>query len=490
MCFLIFSVYTYSTVWYYRLMSIICYSRGAAEEVTGSRHYIEIDGGYLVQIDGGAFQGRRQDSEEKNRDSATDVREVDAVLLTHAHFDHCGMIPLLAVHGYEGPVYATSATCDLASLIMYDSAKIQASDIAFLEKQAVRKGIKFTGAPLYTAEDVERTMLLMQVVPYRESVTISPQISARFLDAGHILGSSQIVLEVKDHTGRSVTIAYSGDLGRKDKPIIADPEPLPDVDYLVLESTYGDRLHQPAEDAMSALADVVNATVARGGKVVIPAFAIERTQELVYLLHLLTDLGRIPELPIYIDSPMAINATKIFQDHPECYDEETRAAFIVHHENPFGFSKLIYTRSVESSKRINEEKGPAIIISADGMCEAGRIRHHLVHTIEDPANTILIVGYMAQNTLGRRILDGQRMVKIFHDQFEVRAKVERIEAFSAHADYRELTAHVKALDLKRLKMVFLVHGEPDAQAALRQRLLDAGVADVRIVRYGERYELR
>lgn len=474
---------------YYLFMSIICYSRGAAEEVTGSRHYIEIDGTYVVQIDGGAFQGRRQESEEKNRESAADVREVDAVLLTHAHFDHSGMIPLLTVNGYEGPIYATSATCDLASLIMYDSAKIQASDIAFLTKQAARKGIEFSGTPLYTAEDVERTLLLMQDVPYREPVSISPQMSARFLDAGHILGSSQIVLEVKDHTGKQISVAYSGDLGRKDKPIIADPEPLPDVDYLFLESTYGDRLHQPSDDAMKALADVVNDTVARGGKVVIPAFAIERTQELVYLLHLLTDLGRIPELPIYIDSPMAINATKIFQDHPECYDEETREAFLIHHKNPFGFTKLIYTRSVESSKQINEEKGPAIIISADGMCEAGRIRHHLVHTIEDPANTILIVGYMAQNTLGRRILDGQRIVRIFHDQFEVRAKVERIEAFSAHADYRELTAHVRAMDLERLRTVFLVHGEPEAQEALRLRLLDAGVRDVRIVRYGERYQL-
>ena len=293
----------------------------------------------------------------------------------------------------------------------------------------------------------------------------------------------------RDRSGREVTIAFTGDLGRKGKPIIRDPAILPAMDYLVLEATYGDRLHESTEDAMDKLADIVNQAAARGGKVVIPAFAIERTQELVFYFHLLVDQKRIPEIPIWVDSPMAINATSIFQIHPECYDEETHEAFVRHHENPFGFNSLHFSSSVQDSKRLNDYQGPAVIISADGMCEAGRIQHHLIHTISDPSSTILLVGYMAADTLGRRIRDRESEVRIHGEVFKVRSRIEEINAFSAHADYQETWDWMSSLDLSRLKRVFLVHGEAAGLEHLDRFLREKGIKDVQIVKKGERYEL-
>jgi metallo-beta-lactamase family protein len=278
-------------------------------------------------------------------------------------------------------------------------------------------------------------------------------------------------------------------LGRRGKPIIRDPSPIPPADYVVLEATYGDRLHESTDDALDKLADVVNTTVARGGRIIIPAFAIERTQELIFHFHILTDSGRIPEVPIWVDSPMAINATSIFQVHPECYDRETHEAFIKHHENPFGFNSLHFASSVDDSKRLNDYRGPVVIISADGMCEAGRIQHHLIHGISDPANTVLIVGYMAENTLGRRIRDREPEVRIHGDVYKVKAAIEEINAFSAHADYQEAWEWLSRQDISRLKTVFLVHGEGAALTHFQSFLRSKGVADVRIVKYGERYDL-
>jgi metallo-beta-lactamase family protein len=327
---------------------------------------------------------------------------------------------------------------------------------------------------------------------YRRPILITPKVELTLYDAGHILGSSAAVMEVRGNSTGDDTlrIVFSGDLGRKDRAIIRDPDVIPDPDYLVMESTYGDRLHGNTEDAMQKLAEVVASTAGRGGKVIIPAFAVERTQEIIYYLHLLTDQGHIPEMPIYVDSPMATNATSIFRVHPECYDQETNEAFIRHHQNPFGFNNLHYTSSVQESKDINKVRGPAIIISADGMCEAGRIRHHLVQHIGDPASTILVVGYMARHTLGRRIVEGQKELKIFNDRFIRQARVEKIDAFSAHADYSEIRAYVSALNLERLKKVFLVHGEDEAQGHLKKVLLEAGVRAVDIVQYGQSYELQ
>ncbi len=469
-------------------MSIRLHSEGGAGEVTGSKHVLSVDGARCL-IDCGAFQGKREVAEQKNRALVPDPESISSVILTHAHFDHCGMLPLLAKRGYRGNIYSTPATRDLAGVVMMDSAAIQARDAEYLSKQAAKKGQKFEWQPLYDEDDVIRATGQFVTVSYNRPMPIGDGIKIELFDAGHILGSAMAYTHARDRSGREVTIAFTGDLGRKNKPIIRDPAKIPAMDYLVLEATYGDRLHESTDDALEKLAAVVNETAQRGGKLVIPAFAVERTQELVFYFHLLVDQGRIPEIPIWVDSPMAINATSIFQIHPECYDEEIHEAFIKHHENPFGFNSLRFSSSVAESKRINDHKGPGVIISADGMCEAGRIQHHLIHTISDPANAVLIVGYMAENTLGRRIRDRESEVRIHGDVFKVKARIEEINAFSAHADYSEAWDWMSGLDLGRLKKVFLVHGEPAGLNHLDTFLRGKGIKETQIVKYGERYDL-
>ncbi len=469
-------------------MEITLYSRGAAREVTGSRHFLKVNG-ETIQIDCGAFQGRRKETEDKNRAHFQDAGSVSAMVLTHGHYDHSGLIPLLVKKGFDGNIYSTPATRDIASLIMMDSARIQARDREYLSKQAAKRGEKFSWEPLFTENDVVQAVHRFVTASYRRPFPVLSGVTCEFYDAGHILGSALAVFDVKNGD-RPTRIVFSGDLGRKNKPIIRDPQPVPAPDYLVLESTYGDRLHENSGGAMDKLAAIVNAAVDRGGKIIIPAFAVERTQELVYYFHLLVDQHRIPDIPIYVDSPMATNATTIFQVHPECYDEEIHQAFLKHHKNPFGFNSLRYVMSVQESKELNKLREPAVIISADGMCEAGRILHHLANNIQDPRNTILIVGYMAEHTLGRRIKDGAPEVRILGSQYQVRARVEELSVFSAHADYREMGDYLKSLDLSRLKEIFLVHGEGEALFKFRTYLLDMGVPAVRIVEPGERYVLR
>jgi len=469
-------------------MAITLYSLGAAEEVTGSKHVLEVDGrSYL--IDCGAFQGKRAEADRKNREFGIDTDRIESVVLTHGHFDHCGLLPLLPKRGYKGTIYATPATRDISSLVMMDSARIQSRDAEYLGKQAVKKGEKFTWQPLYTEQDAIDATGQIVSVSYQRPLWIGDGVQLEFYDAGHILGSAMAVIKVKQN-GVERVIAYTGDLGRKGKPIIRDPATnLPAPDYLVLESTYGDRRHDSTEDAMQRLAEVVRRAVKNRGRILIPAFAIERTQELVYYFHMLVDRGEIPEIPIYVDSPMATNATTIFQVHPECYDEETHEAFIKHHKNPFGFNSLHFTTSVDESKALNDMDGPLVIISADGMCEAGRIQHHLIHSIEDPNTTILIVGYMAEDTLGRRIRDKENEVKIHGEWFKRRAQVEAIDAFSAHADYQETIDWLKEIDTSRLKKIFLVHGEKDAQKVFVRHLAEYGFTNVEIVRYGATYDV-
>lgn len=471
-------------------MSITLRSLGAAGEVTGSKHLVEVDGTRIL-VDCGAFQGRRAESDAKNRALLGDVPadSVDAVVLTHAHFDHCGMLPLLAKRGFSGNVYSTSATRDLANLVMMDSAKIQARDADYLSRQAQKRGQKFDWKPLYDELDVVKVMGQFVTADYRRPLRISEGVAVEFFDAGHILGSALVRMEIKDRQGRKLVLGFSGDLGRKGKPIIRDPDHLHGLDYLVLESTYGRKLHEETGQAMEHLARVVNETAEQGGKVVIPAFAVERTQELVFILHLLLDQGRIPDIPIWVDSPMAIDATSIFRLHPECYDRETHEAFTKHAKNPFGFSTLRFSRSVEESKALNLADGPMIVISADGMCEVGRIQHHLIHTIRSPRNTLLIVGYMAEGTLGRRIKDGAREVKIHGDFYPVNFKVEEIDAFSAHADWKETIQWLSTCELAGLKDIFLVHGESDALEGMKERIVEAGYAEPTIVKAGEAYRL-
>ena len=469
-------------------MSIQFYSLGAAQEVTGSKHIIEING-RPIMIDCGAFQGKRAEADEKNRTFTIAADKLDAVVLTHAHYDHCGLLPVLTKNGFNGNIYATPATRDLANLIMMDSAHIQARDAEYLKKQAKKKGEKFNWTPLYNDVDVAKTANQIVTVSYQRPMFIANNVSLQFFDAGHILGSAFANITINDE-GKETRILFSGDLGRNEKPIIRNPETkLPAPDYLVLESTYGNRLHEHVEEALDQLAFIVQRVIERRGKLIIPSFAIERTQELIYYFHLLVDEDRIPEIPIYVDSPMATNATSIFQVHPECYDERIHEAFLEHHENPFGFNALSFISSVEESKALNKVPGPMIIISADGMCEFGRVVHHLANNISNANNTVLLVGYMAENTLGRRLMNGEKEVKIMDEYMKVKAAVENINAFSAHADYKETLAWLKKLDTSRLKKIFLVHGEKDAQEFLQNYLKENGFANIDIVKYGEVYDL-
>ena len=466
-------------------MHLNFYSIGAAEEVTGSKHILEIDGQSFL-IDCGAFQGSRAEADRKNRNFGIAIDRIQAAILTHGHLDHCGLLPLLVRQGYSGNIFTTPASRDIASLIMMDSAKIQARDAEYLKKQSDRTGGDFKWTPLYDEKDAINATSQMIGVSYNRPIFIDNGVRLEFFDAGHILGSAMAMITV-NRDGKEVRFLATGDLGRCNTPIIRDPAVVPAPDYIILESTYGDRLHDDADNTMKRLAEIAKQTVYNRGKILIPAFAIERTQELVYFFHLLVDQGVIPEIPIYVDSPMATNATTIYQVHPECYDEKIKEAFIRHHKNPFGFNSLHFTSSVMESKAINEMKGPLIIISADGMCEAGRIQHHLIHNIGDPNTTILIVGFMAENTLGRRIRNRENEVKIHGEWLKRRAKVEEINSFSAHADYREALDWLKLIDTSRLKRIFMVHGEPKAQRIFKTFLADNGFPDVDIVKYGATY---
>ncbi|EFW39194.1 MBL fold metallo-hydrolase RNA specificity domain-containing protein [Treponema phagedenis] len=468
-------------------MSIKMYSLGAAQEVTGSKHMLEVDD-ELYLIDCGAFQGRRAEADKKNRDFNVPADKLTAVILTHGHYDHCGLLPLLSIHGFKGNIYATPATRDIANLILMDSARIQARDAEFLSKQAKKKGERFDWQPLFDEEDVVNTVNQFVTVSYHRATWLSPKVLLEFYDAGHILGSAMAVLTVRDSSGKEVKIAYTGDLGRKNKPIIRDPDTIPPVDYIVLESTYGNRRHEDLDNALHILARTAKELVRSCGKMIIPAFAVERTQELVYYFHLLVDKQIIPEIPIYVDSPMAVNATSIFQVHPECYDKETQEAFVKHHKNPFGFNALKFITSVGESKELNTIDGPMIIISADGMCEFGRVTHHLSNNIENPTTKILLVGFMAENTLGRRLQNRETEVKIFGEWHQVRAEIVQINAFSAHADYAESTEWLQSLDTSRLQKIYLVHGEPDAQKFLQDYLAERDFS-AHIVKYGEVFDL-
>jgi metallo-beta-lactamase family protein len=396
---------------------------------------------------------------------------------------------MLGINGYKGNIYATPATRDLANIIMMDSARIQAHDAAFLEKQAVKQGRDFNWKPLFDEADVVNTTNQFVTVSYNRPVYITPSIMLEYFDAGHILGSAMAVLTITEKDGKVTKLAYTGDLGRKGKAIIRDPALLPPVDFMVLESTYGNRKHESTDDALAMLAEIAKKAIRMNGKIVIPAFAIERTQELVYYFHTLVDAKIIPEIPIYVDSPMAVNATSIFQIHPECYDSDTHEAFIKHHKNPFGFNSLKFVTSVDESKALNKLEGPMIIISADGMCEAGRITHHLANTIGDPENQILLVGFMAEHTLGRRLQNREREVKILGEWHKVRAEISQINAFSAHADYTEAMAWLKEMDTSTLKKIFMVHGEPDVQLVFKEYLETNGYPNIQIVKYGETYTL-
>ncbi len=462
------------------------YSHGACLEVTGSKHFVQL-GERRLQIDCGCFQGRREAAYQKNSLLPFDPRQVEALILTHAHFDHSGALPIVVKKGFSGNIYSTSATRDVANVILLDSAKIQQKDYAYIQEKIAKhpeRGL-IAYPPLYDADDAVRAMEQFVTLNYHRPFTPIPGVKARFFDAGHILGSATVHLELDDGTA----IAFSGDLGRQGLPIIRDPEVLPSFDYLVLEGTYGNRKHKSIGFAREELAALIHKAHARGGKIVIPAFSVERTQELIYLIHLLKQDQEIPEIPIFIDSPMAVDATSIFKIHPECFDREMVERFVNQHVDPFGFNGIHYVQTVQESMEINRRQGPAVIISASGMAENGRILHHLANQVGKVENIVAVVGFMAENTLGRRLVERQRVIKIFGKPFDVRAEIATLNAFSGHADYEEMLDWLKKHDLSRLKKIFLVHGEGDALIALGEKLAAAGIGPVEIVASATPYPL-
>lgn len=455
---------------------------GAAQTVTGSQHLLELNNGRKILMDCGLFQGRRDDAKQLNTEFATDPREIDVVLLSHAHIDHSGLLPRLYREGFRGTIYCTHATYDLCALMLRDSAYIQQKDAEFYNRRMKKKG-EAEVEPLYDMEDAEGVLEHFVSIPYDYPFTPFEGLEVRYRDAGHILGSATMSLTVQED-GKEKRLGFTGDIGNPGRPILNDPAKMLDVDWLICESTYGGRTHEPSAKAKDALADVIKRTAARGGKVIIPAFAVGRTQELVYAMDQLWNEQRIPEIPVFVDSPLAVNATGVFQAHPECYDRDL-LEYMLTDENPFGFERLEYVREAARSKELNGMKVPMVIVSASGMAEAGRILHHLRNNIEDNRNTVMIVGYMAEHTLGRRILEKRSEVKIFGQPHPLRAEVVVMNYFSAHADEPGILDFMDKLDRERLQTTFLVHGDLQRQEVLQSAMNDAGYKDVQIPERGE-----
>ncbi|MDP4175564.1 MAG: MBL fold metallo-hydrolase [Bacteroidota bacterium] len=454
---------------------------GAARTVTGSMHLVKVNGTTFL-LDCGMYQGKRKLAYEINKNFEDfDPAEIDFVILSHAHIDHAGNLPNLVKRGFKGNIYSTFATRDLCSVMLKDSAYIQEKDIEFVNKKRKKNGQNpFT--PLYTLKDVEQTMEQFVGINYHQEVELTDDIRVTFFDAGHILGSAVVSLLINEK-GRLVSLGFSGDLGRPNMPILKDPEKIPDCDFLICESTYGGRFHDNAENTEQKLADVITKAIKRKAKIIVPSFSVGRTQEIVYWLNNVFEKNLAQRIPIYVDSPLSVNATDIFRLHTECFDNEI-SQFILHHKDPFGFSKLTYIKDVEESKRLNSIEGPCMILASSGMAEAGRILHHLANNIENENNIILIVGYSAENTLGRKIVEREPVVKIFGDQYELKAEVIVMNSLSAHADSNELISYCDQFDKSRMQKIFLVHGDQDQQEKLSNRLKSLGFEDIVIPEKG------
>ena len=446
---------------------------GGARTVTGSQHLLSINGKKIL-LECGLFQGRRQDTYEKNKNFKFDPKEIDALILSHAHIDHSGNIPNLVNNGFDGPIYATPATVDLCEIMLRDSAYLQQRDVEWLNKKKKNQG---SVEALYLIEDVERALANFVAIEYNTATEIFPGVISTFQDAGHILGSASILLEIEEE-GKKLRFGFSGDIGRHETPIIRDPDYLRDLDVLIMESTYGNRLHTHSDEVEEEVAKVIREMFDRKGKIIIPAFAVGRTQLLVYVLHKLFDQNRIPEIPIYVDSPLALNATNVFRAHHECFDRETSRVFLESGADPFGFGRLKYITTVDQSKELNEMKDPMIIISASGMAEGGRILHHLANNVGNPKNLVLFVGYAAENTLARKIMDGMEKVNILGEEHSVKCKIKTMDYFSAHADQNELIDYLRLNPSERLKNIFLVHGEEEQALPLREKIHQKGFKNV------------
>lgn len=450
-------------------MSVTVKFLGGVRTVTGSSHLVFADKSEVL-LDAGLFQGHRDESYQINTTFQYNPRKLNALVLSHAHLDHCGNLPGLVKQGIQCKIYATSATKDLCRLMLEDSGKIHEEDVKYVNKINKRLGLPLR-KPLYTRKEASKAAKEIHPVSYGQKLCVARNVNACFYDAGHILGSAIIVLDIKDNL-KTIRLGYAVDLGRKGLPMLNDPVKLKGLDYLIIESTYGGRFHAPIEDAKIKLKEVINRTVARKGKILIPSFTLERTQEVVYFLNELLKEKAIPAMPIYVDSPLATNITEVFQCHLDYMDKETHYA-VSRGDSPFEFLNLKYIREQEESKALNNDKRPMIIIAGSGMCESGRILHHLKNNIEESRNTILVVGYMARDTLGKRIVDKARFVRIFGVEYELNAEVEVINAFSGHADQNELIEFVTAC--LPLKGIFLVHGDPEQSQILLEVLTEKGL---------------
>ena len=456
---------------------------GAAGNVTGSKHLIETDN-HKILLDCGLYQGRRNDTYERNMNFPFDRASIDSLILSHSHIDHIGNVPNLVKKGFKGDIHCTLATADLVNIMLLDAAHIQESDIRFVNKLRAKRHQEAV-EPLYTTEDIPPVIELIQAHGYNHAFKLNGA-RAMFKDAGHIMGSASTIIEFNENN-QKLKLCYTGDLGRPNLPIIRDPATVTDAQILIIESTYGNRLHQDIKQMAEKFATIINETVQRGGKIIIPSFALERTQELIYTLHMLRLDYKIPDIPVYVDSPLAINATDIFRLHPEAFDADINELLRTV-EDPFGFKQLHYTRSADESKLINDIQTPIIIIAGSGMAESGRILHHLINNIENPLNTILIVGYQAENTLGRKIQDKYPEVPIFGEIYKLNCHVEVMDELSAHADRNDLINWIIKGKASWQK-VFLVHGDPESSSSLAEALRKNGIKEVIVPKLGESFEI-
>jgi len=458
---------------------------GAAQEVTGSSHLLTVNGKNIL-LDCGLYQGRRKEAFEKNRLFPYEPASLDAVLLSHAHMDHSGNIPTLIKKGFKGKIYCTDATADLCQIMFRDCAHIQELDVAYVNKKRAKQG-KALFEPLYTEADAEEAARHLEAIPYGKTFSPLDGVEVSFHDAGHILGSAFTAIDVRENGFRG-RLMYTGDIGRRDIPILKDPEVVGDIDYLITESTYGSRKHPPADDVKGKLEALMHQICQTKGKIIIPAFSIGRTQHLIYLLNKLYVEGRICPVPVYVDSPLSSAATAVYGKHQECWDHDA-ISFLLNGSKPFSFKTLHYTENVEESKHLNVMPGPMIIISASGMAEAGRILHHLANNIGDEKNIILIVGYMAEHTLGKRLVEKAKTVKIFGEEYQRRAQIEVFGALSAHADRDEMLDYFTRCGVGHIKHAFCVHGEPDVLGPFTNSLHQIGIPLVSAPTPGESFEL-
>jgi metallo-beta-lactamase family protein len=462
---------------------------GAVKEVTGSAHLVELKSGFKILLDCGMYQGDEEESGKKNREWGFEPSEIDCVIMSHSHIDHIGRLPKLVKDGFTGDIYSTPATRSLALIMLLDSAKIQEYDHSFERKKAKKQGRKpsTVSEPLYSTEDVYTTLAQFVTINYERWHKVNEEFSFLLRDAGHILGSASVVIKTKEDNIEK-TLGFTGDIGRPSRPILKDPKPLPKVDYLITESTYGNRVHESSPNEYKHLLKIIQETcVQNKGKLIIPAFSLGRTQEIVYMLDQMANKNQLPRIPVYVDSPLSVNATRIYRLHPECYNRELQD-YIEFDPDPFGFNGLRYVTEPEESKRINTKPEPCIIISASGMITAGRIRHHLYNHIENPKNTVLIVGFCARGTTGAHLREGAQKVTLFGEEKKVRAKIEIMDSFSAHADKNELIFFLSGLK-PELKKLFLVHGEEEVVEEFSKELVKEGFKGIEIPEKGKTYEL-